>query len=472
MKRQSSDNGIRLNPVRCSIGPELLRELLERLPKKPDTIWVGFSGGLDSTVLLDIASQAKSSLDPVNLGALHVNHQLQPEAKAFEMQCMKVAAEKGIKTEILQVDASSVKGESPEETARRCRYQAFSSKLMPGDALLLAHHQDDQAETILLQMLRGAGIEGLSGMPMRNPLGEAWILRPLLGVDRTAILTYALAHGLEWIEDPSNQSDDFSRNYLRNTILPQLRQRWPALSRTIARSGQHISRAALAIKNRQEDLAQVTSQGRLLNLSAIRSLETDAQALAIRGWFRSNDFRMPSTAVLDNFIRSFVDSSPERTPLFKLGGSLEIRRYQDVAHLIKLSPLPEDCVWDLREPVIQLPENNGALSFTLPVEADTSKVIERPARLQIRYRKGGERIRLENQRCHHELRNLFQEHQIPPWIRDRIPLIYFIDQGIPELISIGGIWQSEKQTNWPPLKFSWDPPDGIDPSGALKKRLL
>ncbi len=176
--------------------------------------------------------------------ALYVDHGLQAAATAWGEHCAHVCRALNVPFRVLRIDARPAPGESPEAAARRARYAALAAELSPDSALLTAHHRDDQAETLLLQLLRGAGPHGLAAMPAVSRLGQGWLLRPLLNVDRAELLAYARAHDLQWIEDASNQDTGFDRNYLRHRVLPLLRERWPAMNRTLARSARRCAETA------------------------------------------------------------------------------------------------------------------------------------------------------------------------------------------------------------------------------------
>lgn len=455
--------------------PGLIIECLDGLGHRPPTVWVGFSGGLDSTVLLDLALRSRELAPWLNIRGLHVNHQLQAHSGAFAEHCRLFCVQREVGLDLIRVEAEPKHGQSPEEAARIARLDAFESLTKRGDVVLFAHHQDDQAETLLLQLLRGAGLEGLSGMPLRSKIGAADLLRPLLGHDRSAILEYALKRNLLWIEDPSNLSLAYARNFLRAEILPRLKQRWPSMSRTFSRSAHLIQIAAERQKKAQESLVQRTSEGPLLDLPKLRILDPEEQALAVRGWFRTNGLRMPSIKVLDEFLHAFLACEKERSPRIELEDGRIIERFQDIAHILTVKGQPTPCRWYWGNETIRLPDHNGTISckgFHGPL---APAAIWETGRVEIRYRQGGERIRLEGESIHRELRDLFQSHQIPPWIRSRIPLVYHFDQSPPKLISIGGLWYNDDHSellSGGALKFSWHPPEGLDPRGTLLKMTI
>ena len=218
--------------------------VLNRLPPAP-AYWVAYSGGIDSHVLLHLLAGWRARLPGV-LGAVHVNHQLQQQSGDWELHCRAVCEELGLGFQALQVAARPRRGESPEAAARSARYRGLSEWLPPGAVLVTAQHLDDQAETLLLQLLRGSGVHGLAAMPAMTVLGAGLHQRPLLGVTRAQLRRYAESHRLDWIDDPSNTDTAFDRNYLRHEIMPRLKARWPAAGATLSRSAAHCAEAVTA----------------------------------------------------------------------------------------------------------------------------------------------------------------------------------------------------------------------------------
>ncbi|HYN76777.1 MAG TPA: tRNA lysidine(34) synthetase TilS, partial [Lamprocystis sp. (in: g-proteobacteria)] len=206
-------------------------------------IWVAYSGGLDSTALLHAAGAVREHL-PGALWAVHIDHGLSPESRRWGEHCRAVSAGLGVAFHCRRVELKPVPGESLEAVARAARYGELAALLGPGDLLLTAHHQDDQAETLLLALLRGSGVHGLAAMPFAVDLGLGHLVRPLLGVSRADLGRYAHTRGLTWVDDPSNRESAMDRNYLRNRVMPLLRERWPAVSATLSRSAGHCAAAA------------------------------------------------------------------------------------------------------------------------------------------------------------------------------------------------------------------------------------
>lgn len=330
----------------------------------------------------------------------------------------------------------------------------------------MAHHQDDQAETVLLQLLRGAGLEGISGMPESAPLGAGVLLRPFLRIESHHILNYAQQHGLCWIDDQSNQDTRFDRNYLRHTIIPKIKERWPATSRVLSRTARHAADAAEQQRKQQQALAEKIAPEGHFDLSAAEHLDPSALRLAIRGWFSHHSLRMPSERMIISIIEELFRSGTDRTPMILLPDGSRLHRYRNVAYRIPFFEQPSPCTWsDWRKPLI-LPGGNGTMAFNCEMESmdsywDSSVI-------QIRYRQGGEKIQLEGRRGHHALKDLFQEHRLPHWVRSHIPLLYLGGM----LASVGGFWLNSEiftHAQWHSVpRPRWRPPEGIDPTGALE----
>ena len=427
------------------------------------------SGGRDSCVLLDLCASIRHRNPQIELRAIHVDHGLQTEAGEWALHCQFLCNAYEIPLTIRKVCAQSKIGESPEEAARNARYQAFMSLLDHGDVLLMAHHQDDQAETILLQLLRGAGLEGISGMPETAPLGQGTLLRPLLDVGSHQILGYAVENRLHWIEDPSNQDLRFDRNYLRQTIIPLIQARWPAASKVLSRTARHAAEAADHQRKEQKRwAAKIAPQGHFV-LGEAQELNPLELRLAVRGWFDLLGLRMPSERLTQRIIDELFEAGSDRTPLITLTDGSQLVRYRGVAYRIPYFEEALPCAWaDYREP-LALPGNNGTLSFAPPSGPPGNQDPWLNSIIEIRYRSGGERIQLAKRQGHHALRDLFQESGVPPWVRRRIPLIYLDGK----LTWVGGFWlnievltMADGPTRPRPV---WTPPGGLDPSGSLDR---
>lgn len=370
---------------------------------------VAFSGGLDSTVLLHAALRA--GLAP---RAIHINHGLHPAASAWQAHCESLCAHWEVPLRVLAV-AVEVAGQGPEAAAREARYAAFAAELEAGDQLLLAHHRDDQVETLLLRALRGAGLEGLAGMPRRRPLGEAVLYRPLLDLPRSALESYARAHGLSWIEDGSNEDLRFDRNYLRREVLPRIAARWPGYRQTLARSADQLRQVAEAMPAAPlEDCTSVLGEPGFSTASL--PAQRFARARAIRGWLATHGLAAPPAARLE----SFLDQLDGGRGAQLRGDGYLLERFRDaVFHRVELPP-------PATVPVAIKPGETVVIAGVGAVRLMGDPGMQSPAP-ELRWRSGGEGL-LREDGTHQSLKNLFQECAVPPWWRARVPLLYSGDE--------------------------------------------
>lgn len=389
---------------------------------------VGYSGGVDSHALLHRLAQP--GFPDRNLTALYVDHGLQAASAAWGEHCAGVCHQLDIPLRILRIDARPSPGESPEAAARRARYAAFATEMDQETALLTAHHCDDQAETLLLQLLRGAGPHGLAAMPAAARLGVGWLLRPLLKVERAELLAYARAHDLRWIEDASNADTGFDRNYLRHRVLPLLRERWPAANRTLGRSAQLCAETASGLDEQAAaDLAgAATEYPDCLSVPALRALSEIRLRYLLRYWLRQLHLPMPDARQLRQLAHDALSAAAERNPCIRWPGA-EVRRYRDA--LYAMPPLPPH---DARQRFIWRADAEGWPPLDLPgagrlrMEKITGAGLRAEALasglLNVQFRQGGERFRPAGRRHSQELKKLLQQADIPPWQRERLPLLY------------------------------------------------
>lgn len=256
---------------------------------------VAWSGGLDSTVLLHLLLAARRAHpDALRVRAVHVDHNLQPAAADFRRFCLRTARSWRVPLTCVRVKVPAVKGASGEEAAREARRAGLTAQLRPGEVLLTAQHADDQLESVLLALLRGAGPKGLAGMPAQKCLQEVRWLRPLLEFDRAAIATYAAAAGLQWVEDPTNADVRFDRNFLRAEVLPALRRRWPAAARTAVRSARHSAAAATLVDAAAAADLDAAADGAGLEIAVLRRFAPARRAAALRAWIQRAGARAPN----------------------------------------------------------------------------------------------------------------------------------------------------------------------------------
>jgi tRNA(Ile)-lysidine synthase len=415
-----------------SFTPERLLAILQSYPSPPG-FRVALSGGLDSSVLLYAVHELGARLG-ASISAVHVDHGLQPESTEWAEHCRQLCHALEVPLEIRSVIVDQGSGEGLEAAARNARHRLFAELLEPGERLLTAHHRDDQAETLLLQLLRGAGVRGLAAMPARRELGAGWLERPLLGFDRSEIERYAVDRGLSWVEDPSNRQLDFDRNFLRLEILPRLRERWPGTGRTIARSARHCGRAVEAIDALAlQDLAQCRAEAaHRLQIAPLSDLPRHRQRELLRTWIRGNRYPVPDESRVERVLSEVLGARADASPLVSWSGA-EVRRFRDQLWL--LPPLPEHdpeqvLRWRTPDRLI-LPDGLGELRLLNPAQHLLSRHC-REGRVTVRFRSTGERCRRTEAAGSKTLKNLYQERAVPPWLRDRVPLV-FLDQ---ELVAV------------------------------------
>jgi tRNA(Ile)-lysidine synthase len=388
--------------------------------------YIAYSGGRDSHVLLHALALLRKETH-FNFKAIHINHSLSANADSWANHCKQICFKLKVEMIQLTVNAKSTIGESPEEVAREKRYAALAAQLSADDILLTAHHQDDQAETFLLQLMRGAGTKGLAAMPYSKPLGNGYQVRPFLTITRAEIIEYALENNLHWIEDESNQQLHFSRNFIRSKIIPVLQERWPNVTTTIARSAEHCSEAQQLIDSiAAQDYAVVAGTvANTLSVPALLKLTKERQRQVIRYWLQQNNFPLPSSVKLHQAQLDMLHAREDKVPVVNWQGA-ELRRFRNDLYVIKplsVHDTTQIISWDLSQPLNL--QNLGTLQAT-PIIGEGLRA-DIPD-ITIRFRTGGELCQLPGRAFRHDLKKLLQSWNIPVWQRDRIPLIYSGDK--------------------------------------------
>lgn len=406
------------------------------------TWYVAFSGGLDSTVLLHLlAEHARNHASPA-LRAIHIHHGLQPAADAWPAHCQSTCDRLGIVLQVIHVQVSP--GASLEQAARAARYAAFSQRLGPGDVLFTGQHRDDQAETLLFRLLRGAGLRGLAAMPEQRRLGQGNLARPLLGWSRQQLRDYAEARQLAWIEDPSNADSRFARNYLRAEVFPHLQQRWPQASQNLARAAEHLGEAlGLLDELAQGDLALAEEGAPLawpgldsLDLAALVALSPARQRNALQYWL-SRRTRLPDTRHWAGWA-DLRDAAADAQPVWRLGDGQLLRSHGRIWWL--------SGDW-LRQPGAGLAWRDPGKPLRLPGNGSVRLVGAVPAgSLRIAYRQGGEVLDIPG-RGRRELKRLLNELQVPHFLRPRLPLLYHGERLL-ALANLPGLVQADCQLDW------------------------
>jgi tRNA(Ile)-lysidine synthase len=390
-------------------------------------LWIGLSGGLDSSVLLHAAASLRVALD-CELRAVHLNHGLHPCARDWSAHCADVCAALDVPLMTRCLALSPRAGESVEAVARNARYRQFSELLRADDLLATAQHRDDQAETLLLALLRGSGLHGLAAMPAIAPLGRGRLVRPLLRFSRGALAEYARREGIVWVEDPSNADVGFDRNRLRHQVLPVLRERWPSLDLTLSRSAAHCADAAGLLDGIADEwIAERTgSRPNTLSIDGLGTLPRPRCRLVLRRWVLREGFCLPPSATLERIIDEVLQAAPDRSPLVAWSGC-QVRRYR--RDLYALAPLPKPpqqvLSWSGREP-LRLPNGLGRLELDAAAGD--------PGVLSVCFARAGLRCRVAG-RPNRALKKLFQEAGVPDWLRAYVPLILRGD----ELAAVAGV---------------------------------
>lgn len=409
------------NHRRERLFPELLAPL--QALRVSGRVRVALSGGLDSMVLLHLAHQVFGHR-PEGLCAIHVNHQLQPAAAAFEEVCRRACEGLGVVLEVVPVRVRDGEG-SIETAARDARYQVFGERTGRGDTLLMAHHADDQMETLLFRFLRGSGVRGLAGMPAERQLGRGRLVRPLLQVSREHLHRQAVAAGIPWADDPSNAGTDHDRNFLRHRILSPLKQRWPGLDRRLAATARACDEAAelsqMLARVQFQELCDGPNRIRLTGLSA---LPRSASRNLLQWWLGEALARTLSDQELDDLLTAAEDARPEVR-----AGEFALRRFRGHIYRVAMSepPLADD------QPLVPGRAIRDGC-FTVRLESDEPAG---PAgAFHLSHRRGGERLRERPQGPARPLKKWLQEQGVPPWERDRLPLVF---RG-GELVAVADLW--------------------------------
>lgn len=401
--------------------------LAEVAPKQP--ICVALSGGMDSAVLLHyLATSNRFSA----LRALHVNHQLSLNADAWQRHCEAQCQSLQVPLQTIRIDVRSqlgAAGEGLENEARKLRYNAFSEHLGNKELLLLAHHADDQYETLVLRLMRGAGVSGLASIPSQRSLGRGELLRPFLNIAREELAAYAKDNQLQWVEDESNRDVQYDRNYCRHEILPLLENRWPGYRSSLSKSMQLLQESdelnqALA----KIDISDViTDQKEALKLAGLRKLSESRLRNVLRFWLLELGFRDVGWNAL-NAVADGIKSPSSGHKKLLTTKEFSVLTHDENLHVLPASIefLGEPVNWQLSAGNCDL-RNNGYLEI-VPVPSGQGLGIDR-AKLQqvlVKYRQGGEELQLPG-RPNKSLKKLFQEYKLAPWLRARVPLLYVGD---------------------------------------------
>lgn len=407
---------------------------LERALASEHAALLAYSGGLDSSVLLHQLVLLRRLRPELQLRAVHIHHGLSPLADSWAEHCQQQCAQWQVPLEVIRVKVEARHG-GIEAAARTARYQAFAHRLLPGEALLTAQHQDDQSETLLLALKRGSGPAGLAAMPQQQWRGAHRHLRPLLAHSRQQIEAWAHQHQLTWIEDESNGDARYDRNFLRLEVMPLLNARWPHFSRAVARS------AALCGEQEQlldellaESLSTLVDDSGALSVAPLRDISEARRAALLRRWIAGQQGSMPSRDALLRLWQEVACSREDAEPRLRLGGN-EVRRYRDRLYWLPLMSSLARCslAWtDLSQPLL-LPDGLGQLQ---PHHCGIALRCPQPSEaVSVRFQAQGS-FSIVGRAGSRPLKKLWQEQGIPPWQRERTPLIFYGDR----LIAAAGVF--------------------------------
>jgi len=403
---------------------------------------VAYSGGLDSAVLLQLMSLIQQADSSVNVRAIHVNHQLQLDADLFQQHCEMVCASYGIPIAISVVKVEYVKGDSLEAKARECRYDCMLSQLQPNECLLTAHHLDDQAETILLQLMRGAGVKGLAAMPLVNTVNDIEVLRPMLSICHEDIVLYAKENNLCWIDDKTNNDTSFDRNYIRHKVMPILSARWPQAAVTLSRSARHCAVSNELIEAEAlQLLSPLLVDGCQLSISGLLKLSPSWQNQVLRQWLLHMKAPLPDENQLVAMMSNVVLAKEDAMPCVQWKGYV-VRRFAGSLYVMPCLSDHDNTlsyIWDMKSDLV-LPSINIKLDHNCIIIKEIYRTCNDldhyTGSVVIKFRRGGERMTLPGKSHSESLKNILQQRNIAPWQRDRVPLVFYQDKLIAVLDSL------------------------------------
>lgn len=408
---------------------------------KPNTpLLAAYSGGLDSHVLLHLlaCSEYKNLLT-----AVHVNHGLMDDADNWSAHCQQVCDELDIPVHSEKVIVNKQHSQGLEAAAREVRYQALVKHVQENGVLLTAHHQDDQAETMLLQLLRGTGVPGLAAMAKVSHFKNVKLVRPLLEFSRKELEDYARNSDLQWIEDQSNQDTKFDRNYLRQNVLPVIKEKWPAANKQLSRSASHQAEASELLKRLAEQDLTVcqSSDSSSLELEKLLLLDNLSLKNALRYFINEKSLLAPSERQLRHILHQIRQPSVSGQHQINWSGGV-VRVYRGTLSVCQTQEpvnLATQLLWEgLAEDndQLELPGSGYTVSTSKVTGSGLSIKQLQKAPVTLRFRQGGESCLLPDRGHHHKLKKLFQEAGIPPWERARLPLIYVGE----ELAAVADKW--------------------------------
>lgn len=441
--------------------------LLQTLKSFPavNTYKVGFSGGADSTTLLHALVKIHRQLD-VPVSAIHINHGIHPEADEWQRQCVRFCDQHNVELTCLKIDLQNCSGKGLEAEARHLRYESMSAMLNAGDCLLTAHHADDQAETLLLNLMRGSGVDGLTAMPESRPLGQGVLQRPLLKFKNSALRDYLHDNHINWSEDPSNQHLNHDRNFVRHQVIPLLEQRWPKVNQRLLLTQEAMTDARQLLENLADEYldANLTHPFVLTITSACRE-NPELFKLVVRRWTRQSGTAAISAYNLSSLCEQVRHTGSDNKVSIIWGGWL-LRWYKDHLWLQKdkeTQPCPT-VKWPAKCNEVNLGNDSGRLVL-VPGDTLESRTIgddsfSAPGELSVCSRVDVKEPVIYQGGMHKSLKKMFQSADIPPWLRNSIPLCSLDGK----LVAVGDWCFEEQFASWLSThgyRLCWHPQDPL-----------
>ncbi len=416
---------------------------------------VALSGGADSASLLIAASSLGRSFRGLTLRAVHVDHGLQPAAPRFRDACEALCAELGVPLAVISVTVETASGASIEAAARDARYAALQAELRGGECLLTAHHALDQAQTLLLQALRGAGLKGLSAMPACRSFGRGWHLRPVLEVPQQELLAFGARACAPAIPDPMNEDLRFDRNYLRRLVWPRIEARWPGSAAALSRTARHAAEAQELLDRAAAVQLSRLRDGEALSVPGLRALGRAERINVLRFWMSDSGLEPPSTARMTEALRQILEARDDHLPAIVWGGRA-LRRYRHRVFITDAEPprLEGTRQWRVDpDSPLDLGPSMGTLRWVAHCGGlDAARL---PRSLIVRRRRGGESLRPALKAKTQTVQHLCQSSGVLPWMRDALPLVYADDA----LIAVADLWSEARRrasAGLPGLEIRWE----------------